>query len=65
LLPLLLVIYFSLLYIFRAIGRTVFIVNQLGHALAHRCMKSDMYMYIYMCIAEGAAFSTMFDHLSI
>jgi hypothetical protein len=33
LLPVLLVIYFSPLYIFRAIGRTVFIVNQLGHAL--------------------------------
>jgi hypothetical protein len=33
LLPLLLAIYFSPLYIFRAIGRTVFIVNQLGHAL--------------------------------
>ncbi len=65
LLPLLLAIYFSPLYIFRAIGRTVFIVNQLGHAPCPS-MYEVRYVHVYLHVySRGAAFPTMFDHLSI
>jgi hypothetical protein len=64
LLPVLLVISFSPLYIFRAIGRTVFISEPTRPCSAHRCMKSDIHVYLHV-YSRRAAFSTMFDHLSI
>ncbi len=66
LLPVLLVIYFSPLYIFRAIGRTVFTSEPTRPCSMPTDVWSQICTCIFTCVyAGGAAFSTMFDHLSI